>query len=157
LPGTCQPRHRLQSPHTAPCRASLPYRLAEQCRESMRRAPQHDQVQQISLPEHGAERGEERASLPTDRCYMNLTEEGELIDSPASQEMGEFGLHEVHLTTTQTQRRVEMGIAEKFGEALDAPGERRDGLYSKPLVDFRVPRVVEPCYHPRHTEDLAGQ
>ena len=34
---------------------------------------------------------------------------------------------------------------------------RRDGLYAQSLVDLRVPRIVEPCHHARHTEDVARQ
>jgi len=88
---------------------------------------------------------------------MNLPEECELVDGPASQEIREFHLHQVHLATPQTQRRVEVGRTEQFTEALDPPGEWRDGLYPELSVDLCVAWIVQPCYYAWHPEDLAGQ
>jgi hypothetical protein len=75
---------------------------------------------------------------------MNLPEECQLVDAPASQEIRKFYLHQVHLTTPQTQRRVEVGRTEQFAEALDPPGEWCDGLYPKLSVDLRVAWIMQP-------------
>ena len=65
--------------------------------------------------------------------------------------------HEVHLAAPQTQCRVEVVVTEEFGEALDPPGERHDGLDPELAVDLGLPRVVQPSHHSRYTEDLACQ
>ena len=67
------------------------------------------------------------------------------------------GFHQIDLTTSQTQCCGEVGIAKEFREALDPPGERRDSLNPELVVDLRVTWIVQPCHHPRHPEDLAGQ
>jgi hypothetical protein len=96
-------------------------------------------------------------ALPTDRCHLDLPDEGEFVDRPPHQKIWKFDLHDVHLATPQAERRVELCIAEEFSQTLDPSDQRRHRLDPKPSVHFCVPWIVEPCDDPWHTEHLACQ